>query len=99
MIPYIEESRKSPRERVMKMQRTTSRYDISRTKVILSATKGTRDRFFTLAKMYGVTGNFLFELIVSEMFYEPIDAKTLPRLLEKTEERTHSFLMKHHPMR
>jgi len=79
------------------VERDTSVYNYKKAKVILAVTGHCKAKFFSLAKLYGVTGNFLFELMVDEMYFDPL-SPTLPRRLETTKNRVVAFFRKHTPI-
>ena len=77
-------------------ERSVSVYDNKKVKLILSVSQHHRSKFYAIAKMYGVTMNFLATLLIDEMYYEPLAPK-LPQRIENAEQRVHSFFIKRQP--
>ena len=77
-------------------ERSVSVYDNKKVKLILSVSQHHRAKFYAIAKMYGVTMNFLATLLIDEMYYEPLAPK-LPQRIENAEQRVHNFFIKREP--
>ena len=76
-----------------KIKRTTSVYDNTKRKLIVSVPEHIRDKVFLLASMYGITGGFLITLLIDEMYHEPL-CPTLPRKLKESSDRVIGFMVR-----
>lgn len=74
-------------------KRSTSPYDHTKVKLIISITEHHRGKLYAMAKMYGVSMSFLLSLMIDNIYYEPLSPR-LPQRLDEMTDRTIGFFVR-----
>lgn len=73
------------------MDYATSAYNTEKVRLTLWIPLSCKERYEKVRRMFGATKSDLFCRWVDEMFYEPLEAPTLPRTLHSSTQRLIHF--------